>query len=92
MDIEDWLEDIDQIKNELPKLHKNFFHAKNETVFYNKIFDLKQNLVNMESYKIVMELSRIVATAGDAHTAVMIPRSKRLPFDCYAFEEGVFIT
>lgn len=92
MDVEDWQADIDQLKNELPMLHKNFFHAKNETVFYNKIRNLEQNLVKMESHKIVMELSRIVATAKDAHTAVMIPRSERLPFDCYAFDEGVFIT
>jgi len=39
-----------------------------------------------------MEIARIVASSKDAHTAAMLPRNYRFPFDCYPFEEGLFIT
>ncbi|HWR38678.1 MAG TPA: hypothetical protein VN611_04190 [Patescibacteria group bacterium] len=39
-----------------------------------------------------MEIARIVASLGDAHTAVALSRYNRLPFDCYWFQEGIFIT
>ena len=88
----DWQADIEQMRNELPRLHNNFFHVKNEAEFYGMIDKLQQNLSNMDTYAIVMELARIVATARDAHTAVMLPQNYRLPFDCYPFAEGLFIT
>lgn len=40
----------------------------------------------------VMEIARIVASIGDAHTAVAVPRFNRLPFSCYWFQEGIYIT
>ncbi len=46
----------------------------------------------MDIYGIVMELAKIVATSRDAHTAVMLPQNYRLPFDCYPFAEGLYIT
>jgi len=88
----DWQSDIEQVRKELPRLHHNFFHAKNEAKFYSKIDRLAQQFSHMDTYGIVMELARVVATARDAHTAVMLPQNYRLPLDCYPFAEGLYIT
>ncbi len=88
----DWQSDIEQVRQELPRLHNNFFHAKNEDKFYSMIDRLAQQFSNMDTYGIVMELAKIVATSRDAHTAVMLPQNYRLPFDCYPFAEGLYIT
>lgn len=87
-----WQRDIEQVRNELPELHNNFFYAKNEVEFNTRLDDLQHNAGAMDTYSIVMELARIVGTAKDAHTAVMLPQNYRLPFDCYPFSEGLYIT
>lgn len=91
MNIIDWQSDIEQMRIELPRLHNDFFQAKNEAEFYRKIDELQKHSRDMDTYRIVMALARIVATAKDAHTAVMLPQNYRLPFDCYPFAEGLYV-
>jgi len=87
-----WAEDLEQLANELPRLHKNLFFNQGKKQFYASISTLKERVKSMDSYRIVMEISRILTAIGDAHTAVAVPRYKRLPFECYWFQEGIFIT
>jgi hypothetical protein len=87
-----WQEDIEELKTRLPKLHIDFFYAKNKRDFFNKIEALQQKIDSLDTYEIIIELAKIVATAKDAHTAVMLPQSKRFPFDCFVFDEGIYIT
>ena len=87
-----WHEDIEQLKSDLPSLHSNFFYAGNAAGFYSKIESLQRNLDSMGAYDIVLEMTRIVATARDAHTTLVLPQNFRLPFDCYPFAEGLYIT
>jgi len=87
-----WKKDLAQVRKELPKLHPGFFSAKNESEFNSRLDNLQQNVGIMNTYSIVMELAKIVGTAKDAHTAVMLPQNYRLPFDCYPFAEGLYIT
>jgi hypothetical protein len=60
--------------------------------FNTSIRTLKERVTNMDIYTIVMEIARIVAAIGDAHTSVALPRHNRLPLECYWFQEGIFIT
>jgi C-terminal processing protease CtpA/Prc len=87
-----WREDIEQLKNELPRLHSDFFYTGNEDEFFARIEALRRDLDEMSTYDIVLEMARIVATARDAHTTVVLPQNYRLPFDCYPFAEGLYIT
>ncbi|MBS3872444.1 MAG: hypothetical protein KGZ92_06225 [Firmicutes bacterium] len=87
-----WHSDLEQVRKELPRLHPDFFSAKNEAEFHARLDQLQNNAENMDTYSIVMEIARIVGTAKDAHTAVMLPQNYRLPFDCYPFAEGLYIT
>jgi hypothetical protein len=87
-----WQADLEQLAKELPLLHKNlFFHQKREQ-FHTSICTLKRQVEAMDIYAIVMEIARIVASLGDAHTSVALPRNNRLPLACYWFEEGLFVT
>ena len=87
-----WHADLEQIALELPRLHKNLFFNLDEETFYSSLSNLKERLENLDTYSIVMEIARIIASIGDAHTAVAMPRHNRLPFECYWFQEGIFIT
>lgn len=87
-----WREDLDQLANELPRLHKNLFFNQGRKQFYTSIATLKERVKSIDNYTIVMEIARIVAAIADAHTAVALPRFNRLPLDCYWFKEGIFVT
>jgi hypothetical protein len=86
-----WQADLDQLAHELPMLHKNLFFNQEREQFTASISTLKENVKSMDIYAIVMEIARIVAAIGDAHTSVALPRYNRLPLECYWFQEGIFI-
>lgn len=88
----DWRADLNQLAEELPKLHKNLFFNQEANQFYSRIRNLKNCIDHMNIYTIVMEIAKIIAAIGDAHTAVALPRHSRLPFECYWFQEGIYIT
>ncbi|MBP2658771.1 MAG: peptidase [Firmicutes bacterium] len=88
----DWQADLDQLAKELPLLHRNLFFNQAREQFSANINTLKECVNNMDRYRIVMEIAKIVAAVGDAHTMVALPQHNRLPFTCYWFQEGIFIT
>ncbi len=86
----DWIADLIQLKNELPKLHAN----KNQNsykLFYDKIDFISNNYSKKYTMEIIADIGKAIATLRDAHTTLVFPQSHRLPFSCYCFEEGVFI-
>jgi hypothetical protein len=40
----------------------------------------------------MIHIAKILASLGDAHTSLYWPFSARLPFQCYWFEDGLYIT
>jgi len=87
-----WKSDIDQLADNLPKLHKKFFHNISEKEFYERVEKLKLLEKDMNVYSMVVGLSKLIALAGDAHTSLEIPKNNMLPIKCYWFEEGIYIT
>lgn len=92
MDDAMWREDIEQLRDELPRLHRDFFYSGGAGEFFGRIDNLVRDLPEMGTYDIVLEMARIVATARDAHTTLVLPQNYRLPFDCYPFDDGLYIT
>lgn len=86
-----WQSDIKQLAEDLPKLHNNFFHDISKEEFYDKVEKLIQNKKNMNVYTIVVEISKLIALAGDAHTALELPKNNMLPIEIFWFEEGIYI-
>lgn len=88
---EKWSEDLDFLKGNLIKKHKNLFFKINEDEFNEIIEKLKEEVDSLEYDDIKVEISRIVAAIGDAHTSVLFPVNKYLPVKFYCFDDGVYI-
>ena len=88
---EKWRKDIDQLAECLPKKHKNLFHKTQSKAFHNKIGRLRKNLHTFDDIEVLVNITKIVASARDAHTSVIFPARSFLPLKFYWFEEGIFI-
>ncbi len=86
-----WLEDIEQIKNELPKCHKNLYFQNSEVKFFKDIEVLENIISKLNHFNVICEIGKIIARFGDAHTTLMLPGKWFLPFEFYWFEEGIYI-
>ena len=86
-----WKEDLDQMAAELPQKHKNLFFQLARPDFERQIQELAGHLDEYDTYMIAVKIARIVSSAGDAHTSLILPASGYIPFVFYWFEEGIFI-
>lgn len=85
-----WLEVLDFLQNELPKRHKNLYFNTNETAYLNKIQFLRNKLNHLDNYMINVEIAKIVASVGDAHTTIDIPVYYLCPLEFYWFSGGIY--
>lgn len=86
-----WGEDIDLLARELPNKHKNLFYRIKEEEFQDSIEDLKKNISNMNDEEIKMEITKILASIGDAHTGLRIKTNTYFPIKTYWFKEGIYV-
>jgi len=86
-----WKEDLDQLAMELPRRHKNLFFACEHKNFEQQIEKLKSGLEQYDNFMIAVNIAKIIASVKDAHTALMLPAMRFIPFEFYWFEEGIFI-
>lgn len=86
-----WKSDLKQLKEELPKSHNFLFHNITEKEFNDKIDQLEASREKINPYKMVVEFSKIIASVGDAHTMLEIPKNNMLPFKVFNFEEGIYM-
>jgi len=86
-----WQTDLTQMAVDLPNCHKNLFFQQTKKDFFRHIAILKKKTARLDIHTIVMEIAKIVARIGDAHTAVVLPRYNRLPIEVYCFQEGLFV-
>ena len=86
-----WVEDIEFLSLELCQRHKNLFFSKIEKDFYLEIENLKGNVHNFDDYEIQIELAKIVASIGDAHTCVSPYVRVLLPLELYWFSDRIYV-
>lgn len=86
-----WYEDIEFLKNTLVSKHKNLFFNITKEEFERKIEDLKDIVEKLDYNDMKVEISRVVASIRDAHTAVKLPINNLLPLEFYWFKEGIYI-
>jgi len=65
-----WKGDIEYLKTELPKRHKNLFFRTDKRTFEGKLNDLSNNLSDKTDLEIVLSLQKIIAEMGDDHTGI----------------------
>lgn len=86
-----WIEDIEFLKCTLIEKHKNLFFNITRKSFDEDINNLKRIIEKLDYNDMKVEISRLVASVGDAHTAVKLPTNYLLPLEFYWFNEGIYI-
>lgn len=87
-----WIEDIDFLRDNLIEKHCNLFCNIKKKEFLTYVNNLKEEINNLDFNDMKVELSRIVASIGDAHTAIAFPVKYFIPVEFYYFKDGVYIT
>ncbi|MEG1255875.1 peptidase S41 [Clostridium sp.] len=86
-----WNEDIDYLRDNLIERHKNLFFNVSREEFENNIKELKLKINTLDYDEMKVELSKVVSSVRDAHTAIAFPINKYLPLKFYYFSDGIYI-
>ena len=81
-----WRDDVKYFARELPKRHKNLYHATTREQFARDVAALEAAIPSLEDHQIIVRLQQIAASVGDGHTRVQ-PGSyfMRYPINVYWF-------
>ncbi len=93
---EQWRGDLHYLATELPKVHRNAFHAVSRSEWEAAIRRLDQRIPSLDRAGIIVEISKLVAMIGDGHTCFHSfydpPISfRRYPVAFYLFSDGLYV-
>jgi hypothetical protein len=90
---ERWLQDIDYLARELPRLHVNAFHTISQSVFDAMIATLKANVARLDDVQLTAEIIKIVASVGDGHTSMgrTIFDFQSYPIKVHWFDDDLYV-
>jgi hypothetical protein len=92
-----WRADLHFFASELPKKHKNAFHAVSRSDFEAAVADIDARIPSLDRSAIVVEFARLVTMIGDGHTGIAdFFTSNEIgfgyyPLALYLFDEGLYI-
>ena len=94
--VRQWREDLAYLARELPRRHKNLFHAMRREQFDSALAALDRKLPSLARHQVIVEIARIVALVGDGHTNVAPTRDPKIgfrtyPVKLYFFKDGLFV-
>ncbi len=90
---EQWREDLRYFAKELPKRHKNLYHATSREQFERAVAELDAAIPSLQDHQIIVRMQQIAATVGDGHTGVHLPPYfKRYPIGLYLFGRELRVT
>jgi hypothetical protein len=75
MSAEKWRADIDYLARELPRRHKNAFHAVTREQFATEVARLRAKAGEANDDEMIVGLMQLMAQIGDGHTRVRLPSS-----------------
>ncbi len=86
-----WINDIQYLKDTLPKVHKNLYFKISEKDFFSQLDELKKKVPSYTNDQIEIELNKITASIGDTHTGSSIGSEFMYPLKLHWFDEGIYI-
>jgi hypothetical protein len=90
---EQWHEDLRYFARELPKRHKNVYHATSKEQFDRAVAELDAAIPSLQDHQIIVRMMQIAASVGDGHTGVHLPPSfKRYPLRLEWFGNDLRVT
>lgn len=84
-------EDIEFLKQELSKKHKNPFSVITKEEFEERISQLEENVDKLDNYQVFSEIGKIIASIKDAHTMTNYTDGKKYPLDFYVINDDMYI-
>jgi len=87
----DWVKDLEVLATELPKRHKNAFHAVTKPRFDRAVAALRSQLAGLNDDQVLAGLMRLVAMIGDGHTILTRPHINYLQLSLYWFADGIYV-
>lgn len=91
----DWNKDIEFLRKELPKNHKNFFFKRSEEDFNMGLDRIKSQVDSLSDLETVLKLQQLIASFGDSHTRInwypFLKKKDYLPIGAYWFSDGIYI-
>jgi hypothetical protein len=93
---EDWITDLNFLKTELPKKHKNLFFKISKQDFETEINKIELNLEKDSDIETSIKISQLIAKIGDSHTSAnfgsFLKGRFALPLNLNWYSEGLIIT
>lgn len=90
-----FLQDINRLAQELPRLHMNLFFRTPRETFEREVEALRARVSSSTDAELVAGLCRLAALPRDAHTGVSVfqyPAFRRLPIRLRSFSDGLHVT
>jgi hypothetical protein len=91
----DWNNDIQFIKNELPKNHYNFYLVKSEQYFFKGLDQISRQHDLLSDFQLAIKLQQLIASMGDLHTSLawnsLMDPNKVLPLGLMWFSDGIWV-
>lgn len=86
-----WLADIEFIWEQLPMNHKNLFFKVEKEEFLTNVESIKEKIPSLTDDEMIVEVSKLIASVGDAHTRFEFNPIKEYPFIFYYFNDGIYL-
>ena len=90
VDKSDWVKDLNYLAEKLPESHIDLYANISEEEFQRQVSELKREIPELNRNEFVVELARLVASVGDAHTTLGYQPTTAYPFTFHWFEDGIY--
>lgn len=87
-----YIDDLEYLRNELPQKHKNLFANISEKEFNTKIKNIEDKSKDLTEESFEIELYKLIKEIGDEHTSIVPVYKTIYPLNFGFFKEGIFIT
>lgn len=92
-------QDLNYVANQVPKLHANFFFQLDPAVYQQAVTALQAQISTFTDAEFYVQLTALIAMAGDAHTAISLTNATAIsagflqfPLQFRWLDDGVFVT
>ena len=91
---EEWIRDIEYLKQTLPDKHIDLFSLKQEDKFNRELDFLISKVNDLSDIEIAIMLKKTIVSLGDSYTDIKIENfidDKKLPLQLFWFSDGLYV-
>ncbi len=88
---EQWREDLNYLSQQLPKRHRDLYHAITKEALDSAFLALENKLDTLTGYEYITEFARLMALIGDMHTSLSPGTKVWLPLSFYTFGDELYV-